>query len=139
MKSDDARNVNMYNTVYRSRGEGKCNLYSTSVFEGAYSDSGAHQSVTGLNQAKEFERVARKSIRRKMSNLVFRFGDGCERINVKIIVRIPTTDYRSIKIDVHIVDPDIPLLDVLRRQKCVLDFGLGQILEREGNFKSEMS
>lgn len=68
--------------------------------------------------------------------MVFRFGDGCKRSIVKIIAGIPTEDDRSIEIDVDIVDEDITLLvgmDVFRRHKIVLDFGRGQILQREGN------
>lgn len=100
-------------------------LCGTEVFDGACIDSGADQSVVGINQTKACTRQTGRTIKTVVEPLPFKFGDGQRRGVGIFYTRIPLPYQKHIHIPDHIVHAEIPILigiEILREEKLSLIF-----------------
>jgi hypothetical protein len=95
-----------------------------SSFQGICIDTGAQRSVVGIDQAKAYCELCDIRFRTKPSLTAFRFGDGVFKSLGCIPVRIPTPDGNHIKMDMDVVQANVPMLiglEVLDRECLVAD------------------
>jgi hypothetical protein len=95
-----------------------------SSFQGICIDTGAQRSVVGIDQAKAYCELCDIRFRTKPSLTAFRFGDGVFKSLGCIPVRIPTPDGNQIKMDMDVVQANVPMLiglEVLDRECLVAD------------------
>jgi len=79
-------------------------------FQGAAVDTGAQSSVTGKRQAIAYCKFHGIPFRLQPSAVNFKFGDGGFASEGTFGVRIPTPDGSFIRIQMNVVDADIPML-----------------------------
>lgn len=101
-------------------------LYNTKDFFGACLDSGATESVTGLQHTQAYSGRTGHTLHLRPSPTKYKFGDGEKQCIRSVHVRIPIPNNRHIPIDIDIADADIPMLlgmDVMKSHRLLLKLG----------------
>ena len=79
-------------------------------WEGACIDTGAQTTVIGKRQAKEYCKYMGFKFKPKRSEQTYKFGDDLQKSVGTINIRIPIKHHRVIKLDVDVVDVNVPFL-----------------------------
>lgn len=112
-------------TMRTGRQDGASQIYGETIFEGACIDSGAEQSVIGVNQARAYETATGRKKTKAAEPLVFKFGDGEIPSQGMLDLRIPIPNGSHVSIMTHVVHADIPMLigiEILHKEKMILNF-----------------
>lgn len=99
--------------------------YPHTNWAGLCVDSGAEQTVVGLNEAWAYSTCAQLPWHLRPSPGVFRFGDNVTKSEGIMKIRILVRGHGFLMLDGHVVRADAPLLlglDVLRLCRLTLDF-----------------
>lgn len=93
-------------------------------FHGICVDTGAEQSVAGLEQTQAYLSMAGKSWNRTQSNCFFKFGDTVYPSIGFIPIRIPTPHGTVMEFNLNVVEANVPIilgLDLLDKEQLYID------------------
>ena len=103
---------------------------TNSVFRGACIDSGASCSIIGKPQLDALYSLLGRKYTLQQARLTLAFGDGTRPSLGTLRLALPTPTGTCLRVDLHVVDNNIPLLlglDIGRSQRLVLDMHAGTI------------
>lgn len=99
-------------------------VYKRSEFEGACGDSGAEQSVIGLNQDEAYRRSKGRAYIDERTGFIFKFVDGQSPRIGMLKETIPFLHERFIEVTTHVVYVDVSMIigiEVLQKHEMILD------------------